>query len=275
VGRRPLAGARRGAHARQRHAARLIDTIRLAEIACERATILERYKPDWPPVQPRRGTQPPEKSWAKVFEPDEIIKPCERLLTKIIRPISDQMRAGHFFLRPQKNGVSFILYGPPGSGKTFVVSRFAAALGWPLINLNPGYFIKKGLELIEAIAGEIFADLMKLDHAVVFFDECDELFRDRGETEGGRNILSFATASMLPKLQKLHDNRKALFILGTNLVHNIDLAIRRPGRFDDILLFDRPDQAARLKIAKQTFADEKNVTVAKLNHRAGSCSIQA
>lgn len=118
--------------------------------------------------------------------------------------------------------------------------------------------IQQGLESIEAVAGSIFSDLMQLDHAVVFFDECDELFRDRKLTEeGSRNILSFATASMLPKLQKLHDTRKVLFILGTNYVRNIDTAIRRPGRFDAVLLFDRPDRNARLAVATDIIASAK------------------
>jgi hypothetical protein len=249
-------------------AASLINNIRLAEIAFERAKILDRYKPEWPSTEPWRGDHRPEDDWAKVFDPDEITKPCEFLRDQIIRPIAEQMRAGHFFLRPPKNGVSFILYGPPGSGKTFVVSKFAAALGWPLIQLNPGHFIEKGLESIEAVAGEIFANLRNLDHAVVFFDECDELFRDRSKTEeGARNILSFATASMLPKLQKLHDAQKVLFVLGTNYVRNIDLAIRRPGRFDAILLFDRPDRAARLAIGKSIFARKRNLAPDKLPRR--------
>lgn len=170
------------------------------------------------------------------------------------------MRRGSYFLRPAKNGVSFIIYGPPGSGKTYLISQFARALGWPLVSLNPGYFIEEGLESIEAIAGRIFSDLMKLDHAIVFFDECDELFRDRAvsDKEGSRNILSFATASMLPKLQKLHDARKVIFILGTNYVQNIDLAIRRPGRFDAILLLDRPDLAARAAISNDAIARSRH-----------------
>lgn len=232
-------------------AARLIHRIRLAEIACERAKTLERYRPEWPPGADGRLTHRPEDAWKKIYEPDFIIKPCETIASRFIAPIAEQMRRGSFFLRPAKNGVSFIIYGPPGSGKTYLISQFARALGWPLLSLNPGYFIEEGLESIEAVASRIFGHLMKLDHVVVFFDECDELFRDRSLSDDkARNILSFATASMLPKLQKLHDARKVIFILGTNYVRNIDLAIRRPGRFDSVLLLDRPDLVARLAISK-------------------------
>jgi SpoVK/Ycf46/Vps4 family AAA+-type ATPase len=158
--------------------------------------------------------------------------------------------------------VSFIIYGPPGSGKTFVISKFANVLGWPLLNL-PGYFIRRGLESIEAVAGEIFDDLMKLDHTVVFFDECDELFRDRSISEATRSILTFATASMLPKLQQLHDARKVIFILGTNYLRNIAPAIRREGRFDMTLLFDRPDFAARKLIAEKAIANSKSYCLSR------------
>lgn len=50
---------------------------------------------------------------------------------------------------------------------------------------------------------------------------------------------------MLPKLQDLHDKQNIIFVLGTNYLHNIDSAVRRKGRFDHRILFDRPDEEAR------------------------------
>jgi hypothetical protein len=244
-------------------AARLVNIMRLGRVARGRAATLAKYKHRWPAApEPWRGGKQPEAIWGGVTEPDEDTTPCQHLLTKVIAPVADQMRRGYYFLRPDKDGVSFILYGPPGSGKTFLLDKFADALGWPLISLSPGDFIKKGLELIESTATEIFSDLRNLDHAVVLFDECDELFRQRPdprqETEqGARNILSFATASMLPKLQQLHDARKVIFVLGTNYVRNLDRAVRREGRFDLILLFDRPDPPARKAHAQSVLKSAK------------------
>lgn len=231
---------------------RLISGARLLKVALERECLLQKYKPEWPGAL---GTEPwreqprftPGEHWRSVGDPDQTIEPCQQLLERIIEPIARQIERKQYFLRPDKNGVSFILYGPPGSGKTYLLQTFAKALGWPLLSLSPGNFIKDGLERIEATASEIFDDLRQIDHAVVLFDECDELFRDREKTEGSRNILSFATASMLPKLQQLHDARKVIFVLATNYVANLDKAIRRDGRFDLILLYDRPDAAARSK----------------------------
>jgi hypothetical protein len=232
-------------------AARLVNIMRLGRIARGRDQILAKYKYRWSAApEPWRGGKQPEEIWRGVTEPDQITIPCGQLLQKVIVPVADQLRRGYYFLRPGKDGVSFILYGPPGSGKTFLLDKFADALGWPLISLNPGDFIKNGLELIESTATEIFSDLRGLDHAVVLFDECDELFRQRPDPknekeQGARNILSFATGSMLPKLQQLHDARKVIFVLGTNYVRILDRAVRREGRFDLVLLYDRPDLEAR------------------------------
>ena len=188
------------------------------------------------------------KRWNdEIIEPDHILKPKETI-DGIIQPIIGNKEKGCLLLSPQKDNISFIICGPPGSGKTYIVKQMAKALGWPLVELSPSHFIKKGLDFIESTSREIFNDLYNLHHAVVFFDECDELFRNRsesGETTSSRTILNFLTASMLPKLQDLHDKQNIIFVLGTNYLHNIDSAVRRKGRFDHRILFDRPDEEAR------------------------------
>jgi hypothetical protein len=163
-------------------------------------------------------------------------------------PLLDRHR-GRLAPKLKEGQGSFILYGPPGSGKTYTVETMAEALGWPLISLSPADFLKSGVEMLEARASEIFRRLEHLDQCVVFFDECDELFRTRHDVIGGhRNMLSFATASMLPKLQNLSKKRRVIFVLATNYLHHIDDAIRREGRFDARLFVDRPHTASRATI---------------------------
>ena len=180
-----------------------------------------------------------------LVEPDDIIKPAKDIFDKFVAPIIRKRENGVHILKTDKQGTSMILFGPPGSGKTFFVNTVAKYVNWPLVELSPGNFISRGLESIEANSRELFECLSCLNHTVVFFDECDELFRRRSsDDQSFRSILSFITASMLPKLQKLHDDRNIIFIVGTNLLSNMDKAIIRPGRFDRIYLFDRPDANA-------------------------------
>jgi hypothetical protein len=193
-----------------------------------------------------------KEQWDKeVTNPDINLDPTTRVWNNYVKPILERKDSFGVIKSPDASGVSFILFGPPGSGKTHFVNSICKILDWPLVELSPGHFIKNGLELIEATAKELFETLGNIYHAVVFFDECDELFRERNTDSAMRSILSFATASMLSKLQKLHDNKRILFVLGTNYVSNIDIAIRRPGRFDDIILLDRPDVEGRKSFYKK------------------------
>lgn len=202
------------------------------------------------------------KQWDNnIIDPDDIVKPTDKIKDKYINPILQQKDKNSYIYYPAKDAVSFILFGPPGSGKTYLIEQMAKTLDLPLVEINPGHFIKNGLELIESTTKEIFNLLSNLNNAIVFFDECDELFRSReekGNKSPSRTILSFATASMLPKLQKLHDNGQIIFILGTNYLQNIDKAIKRPGRFDDIFLLDRPCIKSREIFIRKNFKYKYN-----------------
>lgn len=150
--------------------------------------------------------------------------------------------------------VSALLFGPPGTSKTTIVKGIADGLGWPLVMLSPGNFIERGLELIEAEASSAFGRLLALSKAVVIFDECDELFRDRNpspDMEQARSISAFVTASMLPKLQALHDRRRVLFFICTNHYESIDGAVKRGGRIDHVIGVGPPDLIARRRIVEE------------------------
>ncbi len=188
------------------------------------------------------------KFWQeKITETDYQLFPTKKVYS-FIEPILNQKDKKLYLCVPESGKVSMILFGPPGSGKTTLAYNMAEVLDWPLLELSPGHFIRNGLEMIESTSKEIFDLLSNVNHAVVLFDECDELFRDRdekGDPRSARTILSFATASMLTKLQKLHDSKKLIFVLNTNYLYRIDKAVSRSGRFDEKILIDRPDDQAR------------------------------
>lgn len=235
--------------------AQLYLRVHFATQAIERAAILAEFTARWPDSSARDPDARLNHWTSDVVEPDEITVPCELLCSRIIAPIIDQQKRELAVIQPSQTGVSVLLYGPPGSGKTYLVKQLAATLDWPLVELNPGTFLTEGTEFIEYRARQVFETLIRLRHAVVFFDECDELLLDREQQDpGNRNILSFVTACMLPKFQELHDARTVIFVVATNYVARIDKAIRRPGRVDLLLLYDRPDQRARRAILTKQWA---------------------
>jgi len=151
--------------------------------------------------------------------------------------------------KTQSKAVVTLLFGPPGTTKTTIARAVAGGLKWPLITLSPGNFINRGLEKVESQAGKIFDELEQLSRAVVIFDECDELFRTRApvpQAESLRNVSAFITASMLPKLQDLHDRGRIVVFICTNFLDSIDPAMRRVGRIDHLIAVPPPNAAQRL-----------------------------
>jgi hypothetical protein len=199
---------------------------------------------DWPKWQ-RWSTYKAES------EPEEDIHILEYLDRVIIRSILSS--PGQLPRATAKN-VSILFFGPPGTAKTTLVKALADGLKWPVVFLSPGNFIERGLEYIEAQARSVFEVLQQLSQAVVLFDECDELFRDRKPLPGTdqvRNITAFVTASMLPKLQDLHDRGRVVFAICTNHLESMDPAIKRGGRIDHLIGIGPPDKSARRRIIEQ------------------------
>jgi hypothetical protein len=157
--------------------------------------------------------------------------------------------------RPNPSSISFysaLLYGPPGSSKTFLAKAIAAELRWPLISLSPADFLAYGDQHVEAQSEDIFRALSAGSRLVYFFDEIDELIRDRDQMVGEeRSIFTFLTPSFLTKLQDLYDSAKRhefIFILGTNYLDHIDPAAKRSGRIDQPLAIVYADEESRKHI---------------------------
>jgi hypothetical protein len=149
--------------------------------------------------------------------------------------------------------VVVLLFGPPGTTKTTIARSVANGLGWPIVMLSPGNFIEDGLERIEKRATWVFTRLQQLSRTVVILDECDELFRRRDPAqpnEAVRQVSAFMTASMLPKVQDLHDRSEIVVFICTNFLTSIDGAMRRPGRVDHLIAVSPPDAAQRERVIK-------------------------
>jgi len=214
---------------------------------------------------------------------DNWIDPGEdRSITKLISdryvaPVRDSN-----YQRPSPMGVSMILYGDPGGGKTLLAKSLARALGWPFIMLSTPTFLMKGLDLFEARAAEVFGMLLKLRRVVVLLDECEELFKARtqiaqlaaqtsappisvNETNlprsslESRTIGAFITSGMLTRLQKLHDNDWIIYILNTNVgPGQLDPAATRLGRFDIHIQIPLPCRQAQTEFIERSVKEPKS-----------------
>ncbi|KAJ3225898.1 hypothetical protein HK099_005954 [Clydaea vesicula] len=147
----------------------------------------------------------------------------------------------------------FLLYGPPGVGKTFLVSTIAQKCKIGMVKID-------GPEVYGSNLGESEEKLTKKFEAarkvarlgngcILFIDEIDALAPQRANTSQHE---SRVVAQLLVLMDNvLQEEAKLVIIAATNRPNSIDIALRRPGRFDKEIAIDPPSVDNRKKIIQQ------------------------
>lgn len=166
----------------------------------------------------------------------------------ILKPLIEEEKRGTIesgSALAKRTPISIIFFGPPGTSKTKLAENIASLLGWPLLSIDASQFLKNGMDGVYAEADRIFGMLAVAERILVLLDEFDEMVRAR---ESATDVLSrFLTTAMLPKLHKINDNRRLVFVVATNHIEDFDVAIKRPGRFDVILQVMPPTSEEKLR----------------------------
>jgi SpoVK/Ycf46/Vps4 family AAA+-type ATPase len=140
-----------------------------------------------------------------------------------------------------------LLYGPPGCGKTCIARAVAGELGANFFSVGLHDVLEMWLGASERNLHTIFETARRNTPCVLFLDEVDALGQKRSHLtrSGGRNVV----AQLLTELDSVGADNEGVFVLGaTNQPWDIDPALRRPGRFDRMLVVLPPDEAARAAI---------------------------
>ena len=177
--------------------------------------------------------------------------------------------------------VGVLLYGPPGTGKTLLAKATALALesespvGGAFINLQATDIVMGAVGQSEKLVVSSFELARQNTPAVIFIDEMETLFTERGGTGGSQlastllqcmdDVSRWRDADEKAKKQKAGDGSASIdgeddifdagkgriVVLGaTNLPWRIDKAFLRPGRFDRVVHVGLPTQEERESILK-------------------------
>ncbi|HEU0033127.1 MAG TPA: ATP-binding protein [Kofleriaceae bacterium] len=136
-------------------------------------------------------------------------------------------------------GITALLSGPPGTGKTMVAALIAQELRLDLYQVDLSKVVSKYIGETEKQLGAVF-DAAESGHAVVLFDEADSLFGKRSEVRSSND--RYANLEVNYLLQRL-EAFTGIALLTTNHEAAIDEAFRR--RLAVHVRFPVPDETQR------------------------------
>lgn len=137
-----------------------------------------------------------------------------------------------------------LLYGSPGTGKTYISEALANEIDAEFEQLNISDIFQKYIGESEKVIRDLFEDARKREgNTVIFLDEIDSIAKKRhsGESAEARNsILNELLAQMSNS-----NNDKIFLIFATNVINLLDPAFLRSGRVDFKIEVPLPDINAR------------------------------
>jgi SpoVK/Ycf46/Vps4 family AAA+-type ATPase len=185
---------------------------------------------------------------------DLILPPIQK---NMLRRACDQIRFSHTVYGEWSfgekiaygRGVSMLLTGPPGTGKTMSAQIIAGVLQLEIYKVDLSAVVSKYIGETEKNLSDVFAEVKK-SQSILFFDEADAMFGKRSEVKDAHD--KYANTETAYLLQKMEEY-EGIVILATNFIQNFDEAFKRRIKF--IIEFPFPDPDYRLAIWKAVFPE--------------------
>ena len=152
------------------------------------------------------------------------------------------------------NGI--LLYGPPGSGKTFAVKMLANYLGWPVFELGMGEIGSPFIHQTSLRLKALFRQAAEKVPSIVIIDEIDALASARGI---GAQDHKVEEVSELLKLVEAAADNGIVVMATTNRMEAIDSAFLRKGRFDHALEVGYPSAEEVLAVLESLVSERPHV----------------
>lgn len=173
---------------------------------------------------------------------DEIVERARELIEV---PLRHREQLSAIGARPIK-GVLFT--GLPGTGKTMLARIIANQAGATFYGISGPEIFSKWYGESEAVLRGIFTEAADQERSIIFFDEIDSVAgqRDDDAHEASRRVV----AQLLALMDGFNPDDNIVVVAATNRPQDVDVALRRPGRFDWEIDFPLPRCADREKILR-------------------------
>lgn len=168
----------------------------------------------------------------------------ESLKEAVILPI----RFPQLFTGKRKPWRGILLFGPPGTGKSYLAKAVATeANNSTFFSVSSADLVSKWLGESEKLVRNLFELAREHKPSIIFIDEVDSLCSSRSdnESESARRIKT----EFLIQMQGVGNDNDGILVLGaTNIPWVLDAAIRR--RFEKRIYIPLPEEHARVQMFK-------------------------
>ena len=193
-----------------------------------------------------------------------------------------QLVLGH--LNPEKyerygvvrNGI--LLYGPRGTGKTFLAKATAGEFGLHFEYVSAPKLLNRWIGATGENIHEVFARAEGRKPVLFFIDEIDSLGGGRqdaiSDPGGAGREFNNITMALMSAIDQYRSFSGFVVMAATNRLDGLDEALTREGRFDIKVRVDLPDEATRLKILEVQLSKKpwKRFELQEFAHRTPGAS---
>src|SRR5918992_2642322 len=143
-----------------------------------------------------------------------------------------------------------LLVGPPGTGKTLLARAVAGEADVPFFFISGSEFVEMFVGVGASRVRELFQQAAQQAPCIIFIDELDTIGKSRNAaiTFGGHDEREQTLNQLLAEMDGFDPRVGVIIMAATNRPEVLDQALMRPGRFDRMVVADRPDLNGRLAI---------------------------
>lgn len=126
--------------------------------------------------------------------------------------------------------MGYLLCGPVGTGKTYIVECLAGEAGVPVVKMKN--FRDRWVGSTEGNLEKIFGLLHALGRCIVFIDEADQALGSRDSGSGDSGVSGRVYSMMAKEMSDSQNRGRILWILASSRPDLIEVDLKRPGRVD-------------------------------------------
>jgi transitional endoplasmic reticulum ATPase len=222
----------------------------LTRIPYEQLAKLEVYMDDF--LAAMREVEPSAIREVFVEIPDvrwEDVGGLDAVKKRLVEAVEWPLKFPHLFekagIRPPKG---ILLSGSPGCGKTLLAKAIATESRVNFISVKGPALLSKYVGESEKAIRDVFRKARQAAPCILFFDEIDALVPIRSASTSDSHVSERVLSQFLAELDGIEEMKGVLVLGATNRPDMLDVAVLRPGRFDEVVEILMPDEKDRKMI---------------------------